>query len=80
MFGSVAGGRHLLSSDVDVLVVTDLSPGEVLAALWERGIKDPFEVHEVNREALEIYKAKSKLVKVMPPKLSDLVSSCEREA
>ncbi len=77
LFGSVAEGRHLLSSDVDVLVVTDLSPGEVLAALWERGIKDPFEVHVVNREALEIYKAKSKLVKVMPPKPSDLASSRE---
>ena len=66
LFGSVAEGRHLLSSDVDVLVVTDLSPGEVLAALWERGIRDPFEVHVVKRNALEVYKARSKLVRVTP--------------
>ena len=80
LFGSVAEGRHLLSSDVDVLAVTDLSPGEVLATLWERGIDDPFEVHVVKRDALEIYKAKSRLIKITPPTLSDVTSSREREA
>lgn len=80
LFGSVAEGRHLLSSDVDVLIVTDLSPGEVLAALWERGIDDPFEVHVVKRNALEIYKARSRLIKIAPPTLSNATSSREREA
>ena len=80
LFGSVAEGRHLLSSDVDVLVVTDLSPGEVLAALWKRGIDDPFEVHVVKRNALEIYKARSRLIKIAPPTLSNAASSREREA
>jgi len=64
LFGSVAEGRHLLSSDIDVLVVTDKPPGEVLAKLWERGIKDPFEIHVVTREMLEIYKKKAKLVEI----------------
>ena len=35
LFGSVAEGRYVLSSDIDILVVTGRSPGEVLAALWE---------------------------------------------
>jgi len=33
LFGGVAEGRHPLSSDIDVLVVTDKPPGEVLAKL-----------------------------------------------
>lgn len=80
LFGSVAEGRHLLSSDVDVLVVTNLNPGEVLAALWKRDIKDPFEVHVVNRDALEVYKARSKLIKIVPPTPSSLTSPRDREA
>ena len=66
LFGSVAEGRYLLSSDIDVLVVTKLNPGKVLAALWERGIEDPFEIHVVKRDMLEIYKARSKLIRVAP--------------
>jgi predicted nucleotidyltransferase len=44
----VAEGRHLYSSDVDVLIVTErLRPGEVIAALKEEGFDDPFEIHVV---------------------------------
>ena len=64
LFGSVAEGRHLLSSDIDVLVVTNRPPGEVLAALWNKGIKDPFEIHVVTNKMFEIYKRRSKLVRV----------------
>lgn len=64
LFGSVAEGRHLLSSDIDVLVVTNVEPGKVLAVLWEHGIKDPFEVHVITRELLEMYRRRSKLVKI----------------
>ncbi|MEM2007479.1 MAG: nucleotidyltransferase domain-containing protein [Sulfolobales archaeon] len=64
LFGSVAEGTYTLSSDVDVLVVTDRPPEEVLVKLWERGIKDPFEVHVVKREMLDLYKRRSELVKV----------------
>ena len=49
LFGSVAEGKHLLSSDIDILVVTDLPPAEVLSALWNQGIKDPFEIHVITR-------------------------------
>ena len=64
LFGSVAEGRHLPSSDIDVLVVTERPPGEVLAALWSQGIKDPFEVHVVVEDALEQYRRRAKLVEV----------------
>jgi len=64
LFGSVAEGRYLLSSDIDVLVVTSVNPGRVLAELWNSGIRDPFEIHVVTREHLEIYKKRSKLVKI----------------
>jgi len=64
LFGSVAEGRHLLSSDIDVLVVTRRSPGEVSAKLWEKGIGDPFEVHVVTEEMLELYRRRAKLVEV----------------
>ncbi len=64
LFGSVAERRHLLSSDIDVLVVTNRSPGEVLAALWEKGIKDPFEIHVITEEILEPYRRRAKLVEI----------------
>ena len=64
LFGSVAEGRHLISSDIDVLVVTKRKPGEVLSLLWSRGIKDPFEVHVVTKDELRIYKERAKLVRI----------------
>ena len=64
LFGSVAEGRNLMSSDVDVLVVTNLPPGIVLSELWRRGIKDPFEVHVVTERTLKLYGKRGKLVEV----------------
>lgn len=64
LFGSVAEGRHLLSSDIDVLIVTDVQPGVVLAKLWEKGVKEPFEIHVTSKERLGLYKGRAKLVKI----------------
>ncbi len=65
LFGSVAEGRHTYSSDIDVLVVSDvLGPGEALAALWEEGFGDPFEVHVVDRAAAEAYRRRAHLIPV----------------
>ena len=64
LFGSVAEGRNLLSSDIDILVVTDKPPGQVLAALWNHGIKDPFEIHVVPEEMLEYYKKRARLIEI----------------
>ena len=63
LFGSVAEGRHLYSSDIDILVVSDLlKPGETLAVLWAEGFGEPFEVHVVNRADAETYKRRARLV------------------
>ena len=53
-----------MSSDVDVLVVTNLPPSIVLSELWRRGIKDPFEVHVVTERTLKLYGKRGKLVEV----------------
>lgn len=37
LFDSITEGTYTLSSDVDVLAVTDRPPEEVLVKLWERG-------------------------------------------
>ena len=64
LFGSVAEGKHTLSSDIDVLVVTNQPPGKVLATLWEKGIKDPFEIHVITKNMLETYRKRAKLVMI----------------
>ena len=61
----MAEGRHLYSSDVDVLIVTErLSPGEVIAVLKEEGFDDPFEIHVVDRGMLMLYERRSRLIKL----------------
>jgi predicted nucleotidyltransferase len=45
LFGSVAENRYALSSDIDVLIITNADPGIVLEKLWRAGIGPPFEVH-----------------------------------
>lgn len=64
LFGSVAEDKHLLSSDIDILVVTEVKPGEMLAALWKEGIKDPLEIHVITRDMLDVYKNRAKLVRI----------------
>jgi len=55
LFGSAVRGEPSMISDVDVLVVTDLNPAEVIAQLWRAGFEEPFEFHVVGKEAAEKY-------------------------
>lgn len=64
LFGSVAEGKHLLSSDIDILIITDLPPAEVITELWRSGITDPFEIHVATKKMLEPYKIRAKLIKI----------------
>ncbi|MEM2815808.1 MAG: nucleotidyltransferase domain-containing protein [Candidatus Bathyarchaeia archaeon] len=64
LFGSVAEGKHLLSSDIDILVVTDMPPAQVIAELGRSGITDPFEIHAASKNMLELYKIRAKLIKI----------------
>ena len=45
LFGSVAEGKYNYSSDIDVLIITELHPAKILSELWRAGIKEPFEIH-----------------------------------
>lgn len=58
LFGSVAEGRHLLSSDIDVLAITAADPGLVLERLWRAGIGDPFKIHVSPRDATPLPEAR----------------------
>jgi len=63
LFGSVAEGKHTYSSDIDVLVVTNLEPGRVHFELWRAGIREPFEIHVQPPEMVPLYRRKARLVK-----------------
>ncbi|MCS7129723.1 MAG: nucleotidyltransferase domain-containing protein [Candidatus Caldarchaeum sp.] len=54
-FGSVDRGEHVMMSDVDVMVVTELEPAKVIAELRKAGFDEPFEFHVVDKETAEQY-------------------------
>lgn len=64
LFGSVAEGKHTLSSDIDILIVTGVPPAKVIAELWKSGITDPFEVHVATKDTFELYKKRAKLNRI----------------
>lgn len=65
LFGSVATGKHLYSSDIDILVLTNLHPTYIISELWRKGIGDPFEIHVRPHKFLSLYKAKGSLIKIL---------------
>ena len=64
LFGSVAENRSLLSSDIDILVVTHLPPEIIISELWKKGIEEPFEIHVIDRSLLDSYRKRSTLIKI----------------
>ena len=65
LFGSVAEGKHLYSSDIDILIVTNLKPAFIMDKLWEKNIKNPpFEIHVCTPTELPLYKSRANLVKI----------------
>lgn len=64
LFGSVAEKKHSYSSDIDILVITTLSPANVLSDLWKAGIKEPFEIHVHTAEKADLYKQRAKLTRI----------------
>lgn len=64
MFGSVAEKEHNYSSDIDILIITNLHPAKIHSELWKAGIKEPFEIHVHSQEKAEFFKKNTKLVKV----------------
>lgn len=63
LFGSVADKTHNYSSDIDILVVTNVYPAKVMGELWKAGIKEPFEIHVHPPEKAGFFK-RAKLVRI----------------
>lgn len=64
LFGSVAEGKYIAASDIDVLIITRLKPSDILVKLWEAGIGDPFEIHIQPPEKLKYYEKKAYLKRI----------------
>lgn len=64
LFGSVAENTHNLSSDIDVLVITNVEPAKVHLVLWKEGIREPFEIHVQPPEKLAYYKERARLIPI----------------
>lgn len=55
LFGSVAKNEYVLTSDIDVLILTKLNPSEVIAKLRKEGFDEPFEFHVADEKMFEFY-------------------------
>lgn len=56
LFGSVIKNKYVLTSDIDILILTKLKPNEVIAKLRKEGFNEPFEFHVVNEKRFKLYK------------------------
>jgi predicted nucleotidyltransferase len=56
LFGSAAKKEYVLTSDIDVLILTRLKPSEVIAKLRKEGFDEPFEFHVVDEKMFRLYK------------------------
>jgi len=64
LFGSTAEKENNYSSDIDILIITNLRPSQIHAELWKAGIKEPFEIHVHTREEAEFFKNRTKLAEI----------------
>jgi uncharacterized protein len=64
LFGSAAGKEHNYSSDIDILVVTDLHPAGIHSELWKAGIKEPFEIHIHTQKEAEFFTRATELKRI----------------
>jgi len=55
LFGSTARGENVLASDIDVLILTELTPSTVIATLRKEGFDETFEFHVVDGRRFKIY-------------------------
>lgn len=64
LFGSVAEDRYVYASDIDILIISNKHPAEVIARLYAEGFTDPFEFHVESKDKLARYERYSRLLKV----------------
>lgn len=56
LFGSTARREHTLSSDIDILIVTEAHPSIIISSLWREGLDEPFEFHVISNEQFKTYR------------------------
>ncbi|MHB1708348.1 MAG: nucleotidyltransferase domain-containing protein [Thermoplasmataceae archaeon] len=56
LFGSVPAGTSILSSDIDILIITELPVEVVISNLWKNGFSDPFEFHVRSQNNFVLYR------------------------
>jgi len=61
LFDSVAEKECSYSSDIDILIITNLDPAKINCELWKAGIKEPFEIHVHSSKEADFFKKRSKL-------------------
>ncbi len=59
LFGSVAREEYVLTSDIDILILTKLKPCEVIAKLRKEGFDEPFEFHVTDEKMFSFYASSS---------------------
>lgn len=64
LFGSVAEGKHLLSSDIDILIISKTPKEKIIVELWRNGIDYPFEFHVYPPPYLDLFRRRAKLIKI----------------
>ncbi|MGQ9597490.1 MAG: nucleotidyltransferase domain-containing protein [Thermoproteota archaeon] len=55
LFGSVAKKEYVLTSDIDILIITKLKPSEVIAKLRKEGFDEPFKFHVTDEKTFKFY-------------------------
>lgn len=64
LFGSVAEKKNSLSSDIDILIITNIDPAKINCELWKAGIKEPFEIHVHSAREADFFKRRAKLIEI----------------
>jgi len=64
LFGSVAEKTHTYRSDIDILIITNQEPAIIHKALWNAGIKEPFEIHIHTSEYAPVFTNRSTMIEI----------------
>ncbi|MEM2950849.1 MAG: nucleotidyltransferase domain-containing protein [Nitrososphaeria archaeon] len=63
IFGSTARGDNVLSSDIDVLILTEFDPSFIISSLRRKGFDEVFEFHVIDSKRFKVYSSSIKDLK-----------------
>ena len=61
LFGSARTDEHNYSSDIDILLITKISPAMVYSEMWKAGITEPFELHVYSSKKAIFFKSEANI-------------------